>query len=454
MKKNVLICLEKLDIGGVETFVLNQASVLISKGHNVVILAKHGCYTEKLEQKGVICIDFEFDLRNTFCPEKIKKIEEIIKEYNINEVHINQFPCILSAMPACLFSGIPYIAYSHNTTDDAYQWFESTFNIYGHILGFYFENAYKIIAITQHAKDEVIKRFEINEKNIEVINNSINFEETDMLINKKVNAKKHLLLISRLANEKKEAIYNGINFFNSYKRKLPDATLSILGSGPLQSELEEYVKNNNLQGIEFKGASTKVLETINEEDIILGLDRCILEAISMKKLAIIIGYKEIKGLVIPNNIELASQDNFSGNNLLSQETENIIESLLNYTDEEIEDIINQNYDFAKKYLNAFSNYNVINVEEITKTPIGTINLLKYLISKQEEINSEEHKIKEMQEQINKIENELLNIEKDEKKENKIKSERIIALEKELKDIYSSKRWRYTEKLSKIFHKKF
>ena len=81
-------------------------------------------------------------------------------------------------------------------------------------------------------------------------------------------------------------------------------------------------------------------------------------------------------------------------------------------------------------------------------------MLKYLISKQEEINSEEHKIKEMQEQINKIENELLNIEKDEKKENKIKSERIIALEKELKDIYSSKRWRYTEKLSKILHKKF
>ena len=48
MKKNVLICLERLDIGGVETFVLNQATVLLSKGHTVVILAKKGLYTEKL----------------------------------------------------------------------------------------------------------------------------------------------------------------------------------------------------------------------------------------------------------------------------------------------------------------------------------------------------------------------------------------------------------------------
>ena len=45
MKKNVLICLERLDIGGVETFVLNQATVLLSKGHTVVILAKKGLYT-------------------------------------------------------------------------------------------------------------------------------------------------------------------------------------------------------------------------------------------------------------------------------------------------------------------------------------------------------------------------------------------------------------------------
>ena len=106
MKKNILICLEALNIGGVETFVVNQASVLLSKGHTVVILAKEGLYTEKLKQEGATCIDFTFELGEKLYPDKIKEIQEIIEKYKINEVHINQFPCILSAMRTiyCIFS--------------------------------------------------------------------------------------------------------------------------------------------------------------------------------------------------------------------------------------------------------------------------------------------------------------------------------------------------------------
>ena len=43
-KQTVLICLERLDIGGVETAVINQTIALIKKGINVVILAKEGIY--------------------------------------------------------------------------------------------------------------------------------------------------------------------------------------------------------------------------------------------------------------------------------------------------------------------------------------------------------------------------------------------------------------------------
>lgn len=47
-KQTVLICLERLDIGGVETAVINQTIALIKKGINVVILAKEGIYKQKL----------------------------------------------------------------------------------------------------------------------------------------------------------------------------------------------------------------------------------------------------------------------------------------------------------------------------------------------------------------------------------------------------------------------
>ena len=46
-QETVMICLEKLDIGGVETSVLSQAQAIIKKGHNVIVLCKRGIYTQK-----------------------------------------------------------------------------------------------------------------------------------------------------------------------------------------------------------------------------------------------------------------------------------------------------------------------------------------------------------------------------------------------------------------------
>ena len=53
MKKNILICLEKLDIGGVETAVVNQAIALKEKGCNVFVIAQKGIYSETLKNNGI-----------------------------------------------------------------------------------------------------------------------------------------------------------------------------------------------------------------------------------------------------------------------------------------------------------------------------------------------------------------------------------------------------------------
>ena len=89
--KNILICLDILDIGGIETFVYNQALALKNKGYNVFTLSKKGILTEELKSKGINCIDFEFTSKSYFDYEKIQEVVEIIEKYDINEVHINQF---------------------------------------------------------------------------------------------------------------------------------------------------------------------------------------------------------------------------------------------------------------------------------------------------------------------------------------------------------------------------
>lgn len=448
MKKNILICLEALNIGGVETFVVNQASVLLSKGHTVVILAKEGLYTEKLKQEGAICIDFTFELGEKLYPDKIKEIQEIIEKYKINEVHINQFPCILSAMPACIFSNVPYIAYSHVGVDNVFDWFMDRFEIYNYMFEVYFNNAYKIITIKEEAKNKLIERFHVPGEKIEIIYNSINYEMVDYIRKEEKNQKTRILLVSRLSNDKKDSLYNGINLFKAYKSRIKEANLMIIGSGEMQSELEEYIKNNNIKDVEFKGPSSNVLEYINNADIVLGLGRCILEAIAMKRLTIILGHKELKGIVTPDNVQSACQGNFAGDNLPTCTIESVVENLNNLDDETIKQIQEGNYYFGKENLNAKINYdNVIQEEVYPQISSGLSELLKYIIKQQEKFDKEKEDLKNQMNTVNEKN------EKDRKEINEQK-ERIQILEKEREEIYSSKRWRYTEKISKFLHKKF
>lgn len=61
-QKNILICLNILDIGGVETAAVNQIMELRRRGYNVIVLAKTGIYTKKIVDIGAIFIDFDFEV--------------------------------------------------------------------------------------------------------------------------------------------------------------------------------------------------------------------------------------------------------------------------------------------------------------------------------------------------------------------------------------------------------
>lgn len=60
--KNILVCLNILDIGGVETAVVNQIMELKRREYNVVVLAKTGLYTKKIVDIGAIFIEFDFEV--------------------------------------------------------------------------------------------------------------------------------------------------------------------------------------------------------------------------------------------------------------------------------------------------------------------------------------------------------------------------------------------------------
>lgn len=447
-EKNVLICLERLDIGGVETAVLNQVSRLLELGNRVIILAKNGIYTKVLEERGAICQEFEFALEDNFNKEKVEELIKIIEKEKINEVHIHQFPCILSMFPACLITNIPYIAYTHIGVEGIYEWFMTTFPVYRIAIPYYYQYAYKIVTITEDLKQDIINRFSILEDKIKVIPNSISFSEADKIRTPKQNQLKDFLMISRFSKEKEKSIYNGIDLFTCYTKQNEQATLKIIGDGNLRQEVEAYIKEKKLEEKTiFLGAVNNVLEQINQSDVVLGVDRCILEAITMKKIAIMIGYEHLKPQVTIDNIEQASKGNFSGRNLKDETMDALVEQLTKLDSSKIEDITQKNYDYAKQNLNIENNFYTIPVhDEILQR--ASVGLLEMFIQIQEKQSETIENLKEFKGMNEKLKQELeVQTQKTQQKENENlqKQLEIEKKQQELDKIYHSKRWKYFDK---------
>ena len=81
-QKSIMLCLENMGIGGVETYVINQAISLKKKGYNVIVVANNGIYVQKLKEKGIKFYNFEFTNKNYFDYDRIKILVDIIKNNN------------------------------------------------------------------------------------------------------------------------------------------------------------------------------------------------------------------------------------------------------------------------------------------------------------------------------------------------------------------------------------
>lgn len=448
--RTIMLCLNKLGIGGVETAVYNQTIQLVKRNFKVVVVANDGIYREKFEKAGAIFVNYEFEVKNRFDIKKITEIAKIIKDYKIEQVHIHQFDCINVVFPACILCNTPYVAYAHTGILGVYDWFENSYPGYDIIFKLYFECSEKIVAITKQAKQENMEKYNIKEDKYLVINNSIDFEQVSKINKNETEKIEKLLIVSRLSKEKIISIKNAILLFEAYLENNANAKLTIVGDGECREEVMELIKKYG-NSIEMLGQRNDIIDIISEYDLIIALDRCILEGIAMKKLCIISGYDGIKGLISPNNVKDFASTNFSGRGLENQDINKVIEVIKKLEKDKIRDIIERNYEYAYENLNASKNLYFIedvskiennNTLEFMNTIIKLQNLYSDKIKKQEDDWKEWEKTKkwyEGQNELKQKEIDRLNI-------------KLSNCIKELDSTYKSKAWRLVNKFKK-FNKK-
>jgi len=172
MKKiNLMQILPSLDSGGVEQGTLDLANYIASLETENFILSNGGRMLSYLNKKYVKHYDMPVHSKNFLkMPFLAKKINKIIKDRNINILHIR------SRAPAWL---LPYINKKNLRTVSTFH------NVYGHenfIKKFYNKALSKtdyIVAISNYVREEIIKNYQINPNKIKVINRGVDLDFYD-----------------------------------------------------------------------------------------------------------------------------------------------------------------------------------------------------------------------------------------------------------------------------------
>ena len=421
------------------------------RNYEVYVLAGKGIYVEKIEKlSNVHFIEFDYEHKNGIEIAKIDFVVDILKKYKIDLVYIHKLECILSVFPACILSKIPYIAYLHMGILNTYEWYLGNLNITKAFLKAYFQNAYKIIGIAEQTIEENRELFDIEEGKYKLIPNSIDFKEF-CNNNLQDNDSNKLLLITRLDKDKGNGIKNAIEFFKEYKNYKTDVTMDIIGDGAEKEKVEKEIQNQGLN-IKLLGPKNNVSEFIRDYGIILGVGRCIQEAIAMKKLGMIVGYNDFNGPVVYENIIDVAKTNFSGRGLNKKDYKQTVKWLIDLTSDQLKEIIDKNYNWL--YENRNIENNIYEVKNMTKAKehvakLNYSNLLRILF---EEIGNMQRKynkdvknawdIKESTEEF------YLNREKWDKNQLQEKDKQISELTKSIAELEKSKK----DKSSKFFEK--
>jgi glycosyltransferase involved in cell wall biosynthesis len=125
----------------------------------------------------------------------------------------------------------------------------------------------RIIAISEAVKTFLVKQGEIRDDNkVDVVLYGYQIHTSRNVASRDANSSiRRIGTISRLADQKD--IPTMLQAFKDFYSKHPEATLSIIGAGPLEASLKELVRQLSLESsVNFRGRSSKVLEFLLDLD--------------------------------------------------------------------------------------------------------------------------------------------------------------------------------------------
>ena len=319
--KDIYHVITTINRGGAENQLLVLVDEQIRRGYRVCIVYLKGEPELKKEFVGLGAevIDSVSKLSTFKQPFAIAKL--ISKKDVVLHAHLPRAELISLLIPAKL----RLITSRHN----AEPFFPGAPKFLSNRLGRLVEmRASKIIANSQSVKDFLVQRGEVkNSEKVHVIYYGYQIKNLDRSEPfKRIHRYSNLGTISRLAHQKD--LPTMISSFKKFKDEFPDATLSIVGAGPLENELRVLVMAFGLESeIHFLGRRHDVMNFLSTLDVFLltskyeGFGMVLLEAmdagipiVASRNSAIV----EVLGVEFPGLCETGNPSDFASKALRLQ----------------------------------------------------------------------------------------------------------------------------------------
>lgn len=331
MKKNILMLLMKLDIGGAETHVTELSKELKKRGNNVIVASNGGVYAKELEAAGIKHYTVPLQNKNPANVIKsFKLIKEIIEKENIDIVHSHaRIPSFIAGRLHKKMK-FPFVTTAH--------WVFTT--KYG--LKYITDWGEETVAVSEDIKKYLEDNYKIPEEKITVTVNGIDTDkfspDTDgEEVKKELGISENervVVCVSRMDTDRSLAAHKLISAFEKLDKPVENLRLVVVGGGDdfesVAKEADEINKKLGREAITVTGARTDINKLVAAADVFVGVSRAALEAMAAGKATIIAGNEGYIGLFNEEKAELAYATNFCCRGCEMTDEEKLAQDIANY----------------------------------------------------------------------------------------------------------------------------
>lgn len=369
----ILQIYDHMQLGGAETHIITLSKGLIDSGNVVHIASSNGPAVPVIKKLG---IEFhELDLYNSdHYILNAGKLLEIIENHQIDIVHAHPFHSQIIISLVKLLKNVPTITTIHGPYE--------TPSVKG--LNKFYDG---FILVSEETKRFHYEKKLLNHKHhIEIIPNSVPILSSDTILNLRKGSLK-IAYVSRIDADKLPSI---LFFIKCIEIAIKHFNLEILiiGQGSKLQDVSKLARGVNLKAqkniISVVDGSTDVINEIKNVDIVVGVGRVILEALSINKIPVCIGNNNYVGIVNSKNIKKIAEVNFTDRNTTQTLSPELfiddLKRIVNFSEEVIKELketvtyFKKHYDikisvekhlkFYKKILNNYSYNRIYDIQDI------------------------------------------------------------------------------------------